>query len=103
MFLSYKSKHCQFLPNKNHKKIFTKILHNLNLKIYFGDKIQSLQKNVFTKKQFKEIAKKQSKRSTNQIFKQIFVIVSVTETSGLMSRLMLSSRITRTTGSTQRL
>ena len=28
---------------------------------------------------------------------------SVTETSGLMSRLMLSSRITRTTGSTQRL
>ena len=76
MFLPYKSKHCQFLPNKNHNKIFIKILYSLNLKIYFRDKIKSLQKNVFTKEQFKEIAKEQLKKCTNQICKQIFIIVS---------------------------
>ena len=76
MFLPYNSKHCQFLSKKNHKKIFKKILHNFNLKIYFRDKIKSLQKNVFTKEQFKEITKEQLKKCLIQIFKQIFIVAS---------------------------
>jgi len=48
----YKTIHGQFLPCKNYKK------DNCSLS---QDKIKTLQKNNFTKEQFKEIANKQLK------------------------------------------